>query len=1039
VRSERGAAKNAVSQPTGPSRTKALFASGLELHKQGRLSEAEGVYNLILAVDPDDADARHLLGVAFHQRGNHPKALEQIALSLRVNPNNSFALNNFGNAFQALGRLDDALASYEHAILVQPGNAEAHLNKANAFVRLGRFQMAVASYDTALTLRPDLAEGYCNRADALYKMGRCAEALASCDRALALRPDFPEALCNRGSILSKLTRFDDALFSYDRAIAVQPLHPEAHSNRGNVLLELKRYDEALASYERALDIRPDFAEAHCNQAGALLKLARPEEALASCDRALALRPNYAEAHSNRGNALLALKRLDEAVANHDRALAVRPDYAEAHSNRGNVLHQAKRFSEALDSYERAIEIRPDFADAHCNRGNVLQDLKRPEEALRSYDRALTIYPALAEAHHNRGAVLHHLGRYEEAVASCERALAFQPDYADAHCGRAASLCALNRYEEALASSDRALALQQDHAEAVCNRGAALSGLGRYAEALISYQNAVSVRSDFADAHYNEALCCLLMGDFDRGWAKQEWRWETPHLRAGKRNFQQPLWLGSDEIAGKTILLHPEQGLGDTLQFCRYAPLVAQRGARVVLEVQKPLHALMETLAGITQVISSGDPLPHFDVYCPLLSLPLAFGTEIETIPSAAPYLHAPEGRRRVWRERFDRHDRLRVGLVWAGDPRKHLPNANRIDRQRSISLEHLAPLLELHGCEFYSLQKGEAAVAQLHDNLHRERVVDWTGELHDFADTAALVEHLDLVISVDTSVAHLAGALGKPFWLLNRYNTCWRWLLDRDDSPWYPTVRLFRQDSSRQWDVVVTRLRTALEGAIDCFTGDTAAFGCNNRRLCIGATQWNSPKEFPDSMGKDRLTAFSDGVIAILITIMVLELRVPHGADWRTLASVAPSFLSYVMSFIYLAIYWNNHHHLLHTVTRVDGLILWANSHLLFWLSLVPAATAWMGENLAAPLPTAVYGVALLMPSIAYFLLQRAIMHRHGGQSVLAEALGRDLKGKLSPLLYAAAIALAFLSPWASIAIYVLVALMWLVPDRRIEDVMGKT
>jgi uncharacterized membrane protein len=191
-------------------------------------------------------------------------------------------------------------------------------------------------------------------------------------------------------------------------------------------------------------------------------------------------------------------------------------------------------------------------------------------------------------------------------------------------------------------------------------------------------------------------------------------------------------------------------------------------------------------------------------------------------------------------------------------------------------------------------------------------------------------------------------------------------------------------------------------------------------------------------MGKDRLAAFSDGVIAILITIMVLELRVPHGADWHALAAVAPSFFTYVMSFIYLAIYWNNHHHLLHTVSRVDGLILWANSHLLFWLSLVPAATAWLGQNLPEPVPVAVYGVALFMPAIAYFLLQKAILHRHGSHSMLAEALGRDLKGKLSPVLYAAAIGLAFIYPWLSIAIYVVVALMWLVPDRRIESRVGK-
>ena len=271
-----------------------------------------------------------------------------------------------------------------------------------------------------------------------------------------------------------------------------------------------------------------------------------------------------------------------------------------------------------------------------------------------------------------------------------------------------------------------------------------------------------------------------------------------------------MWLGSDEIAGKTILLHAEQGLGDTIQFCRYAPLVSARGARVILEVQAPLHDLMSTLSDAVQIVSAGQPLPDFDLHCPLLSLPLAFATRLETIPSPTPYLSAQEKKARAWRERLGRYHKPRVGLVWAGNPRKELPGANRIDGQRSLALDRLAPLFQVAACEFFSLQKGDDAVRQLRDSAARQQVIDCTDDLHDFSDTAALIENLDLVISVDTSVAHLAGALGKPFWLLNRYNTCWRWLLDREDSPWYPTARLFRQDATREWEPVIQRVAAAL-------------------------------------------------------------------------------------------------------------------------------------------------------------------------------------------------------------------------------------
>jgi tetratricopeptide (TPR) repeat protein len=644
----------------------------------------------------------------------------------------------------------------------------------------------------------------------LHQAGRLADAEQIYHRILATLPDHFDCLHLLGLIFLQRGHHAQAVEQIDTALKRQPDNIFALNNRGIALKELKRLDEALASYDRALAVRPDYAEALSNRGNTLRLLQRFDDALASYDCAIAARPDYVEALLNRGNTLKDLQRYDDALASYARVLAVDPNAAQAHANRGSVLHELKRFDEALASCDRALAIRADIAELHAIRGNVLYSLQRCEQALVSYDRALALRPAMAEVHYNRGNALDELRRFDEALASYDRALALRPDYAEAHYNRGNALHVLKRFDEALADYDRALALRPDYAEAAANCGATLHDLKRYDEALASYGRAQALRPDFADAHYNEAMCRLLLGDFERGWQKHEWRWQTAQLKNAKRDVPQPLWLGSDAIRGKTIFLHAEQGLGDTIQFCRYAPLVVQRGAHVILEVQKPLQELMSTLPSAMQIVSKGDPLPAFDLHCPLLSLPLALATRLETIPSAMPYLFARESKTRVWRERLRKHAKLRVGVVWAGNPRKELPGANRIDGQRSIAFDQLAPLFQLTGCDFYSLQKGDDAVRQLRTSSFRHAVTDWTDELHDFSDTAALIEKLDLVVSVDTSVAHLAGALGKPFWLLNRYNTCWRWLADRDDSPWYPTARLFRQDATRKWDPVIARVAAAL-------------------------------------------------------------------------------------------------------------------------------------------------------------------------------------------------------------------------------------
>jgi tetratricopeptide (TPR) repeat protein len=361
---------------------------------------------------------------------------------------------------------------------------------------------------------------------------------------------------------------------------------------------------------------------------------------------------------------------------------------------------------------------------------------------------------------------------------------------------------LRRFDEALASYGRALELRPDYSEALMNRGITLHALKRFGEELESYAHALALRPDYAEAHFNEGWCRMLQGDFDRGLRKHEWRWQTGQLKKQIWNFTQPLWRGADDIAGKAILLHAEQGYGDTIQFCRYAQRVAARGARVILRVQAPLRELLGDLSGAAQVLSSGEPLPDFDVHCPLLSLPLAFGTRVETIPAETPYLRvAPQAAAR-WSNRLGAKSRLRIGLAWSGS------TAHKNDHNRSMPLRTFLPLLDC-GATFVSLQRevraGDAGVLQ-----ERSDILHFGDELKDFTDTAALIASLDLVIAVDTGVVHLAGALAKPVWVLLPFIPDWRWMLDRDDSPWYPTARLFRQDDSREWDSVVMRVCAAL-------------------------------------------------------------------------------------------------------------------------------------------------------------------------------------------------------------------------------------
>ncbi len=493
-------------------------------------------------------------------------------------------------------------------------------------------------------------------------------------------------------------------------------------------------------------------------------------------------------------------RLDQAAACYRRAIDARPDIPDLANNLGHVLTQQGRLDEAVACIRRAIALRPEFAQAHYNLGIALAEQGRLNEAVACYHRVIDLQPHIPEAHNSLGYTLEKLGRLDAAVACFRTAIALRADYPEAHNNLGHALGQQGQLDASIACYRSAIDLRQSYPEAHNNLGYALQEQRRLDAAGACYRAAIGLEPDFAEAHFNLALALLAQGDSAAGWREYEWRWKLPEGIKQRQTFSRPQWRG-EPATGRTLLIHAEQGFGDTLQFCRYGELAASCGLRVIMQVPQPLVRVLRGLPGVL-VVATGEPLPAFDLHCPMLSMPLAMGTTIETIPAIASYLHADKVQVAAWRTRLgaagaDR--RPRIGLVWAGASRTGTALA-AIDRRRSVSPVLLAPLLELRALDFFSLQKGGVA-APAHFGL-----TDFMGEMGDFADTAALIANLDLVISVDTAVAHLAAAMGKPVWLLDRFDACWRWLDGRRDSPWYPTLRVYRQPRAGDWESVLAEL-----------------------------------------------------------------------------------------------------------------------------------------------------------------------------------------------------------------------------------------
>ena len=646
---------------------------GHALQMQGRLGEAADIYRAVLAEDPKNAPALHLLGVLLMQAGQLEPGLDLVRQSLEILPNFAPAQENLGKGLEQLDRKEEALAAYDRLVKLAPGHPG----------------------------------GYAHRGRVLETLVRYSEALKDFDKALSLQND-PKVMLNRGAVLLQLQRHKDALIAFDKAIAGGLKHPVGYFNRGVALTALGRPEDAIASY--------------------------------------------------------------------DEAILRQPDYADPLVNRGLVLESLGRLEEALASYDRALDVNPTSPEANSNRIALLARLGRREEALADLNQTIAQQSDDAMAYNNRGSILKHMGEMEAALADFDQAVALQPDVAMLHSNRAITLQALGRFDQAMASFERALAVEPGSRASAVNMGLFLLLLGRMGEGLPLYEERMRLPG--------RAMTMAPVTDLDQAGA----------------------WHGQS-VKGKTVLVYAEQGLGDIIQFSRYLIELANRGAHVVLAVRDRMTRLLRSLPVPVTLIAEDTKPKKLDFHAPLLSLPHLFNTTLETVPSPVPYLKAEPEKVAQWRERLGDHG-FRIAIAWQGKTQ----SIN--DPNRSFPLAAMAPLAALPGVRLISLQKGEGS--EHLDRLPAGMTVEQLGEDFDsgfdaFVDSAAVMEASDLVVTLDTSVAHLAGALGRPVWTALKHVPDWRWLLDRTDSPWYPTMTLYRQTRAGAWDSVFAAMTRDLK------------------------------------------------------------------------------------------------------------------------------------------------------------------------------------------------------------------------------------
>jgi tetratricopeptide (TPR) repeat protein len=596
----------------------------------------------------------------------------------------------------------------------------------------------------------------------------------------------------------KENRFADAAASFRQAVAIRRELSALH-NLGTALAKLENLDEAVAVFREALQLNPEAAISHKNLGLALHQQGKPGEAAVHYAEAVKLEPASDTAHYDLGRVLYETGRLEEAVASYREAVRLNPDLWTAHHDLGRCLAKLGKKEEAIAAYEEALQIKPDSADVHNNLGILLENTRRYQEAIQCFQRALRFNPNSTQTYSNMGVALAGLGKLEEAIASYREALRIAPQSPEAHNNLGNALRSLGKLTESRFHLEEAIRLMPRYAEAYNNLGITCLQTGDPTQAIANYSQALELKPEYAEARLNRALARLGTGDMDQGWHEYESRWHEHGLK--KRPFTQAEWNG-ELLPEGSVLLYTEQGLGDTLQFVRYAQLVKERVGTVILEVNPHLLNLLKGCSGISQLVPQGKPLPEFSVHCPLLSLPRIFQTRLETVPANVPYIFPEPDRVRRWQEVLRSFPGLKIGIAWQGN------REFRGDRQRSLSLRFFAPLAAIPGVTLIALQKGEGS--QQVQEVAKQFLVHTLPGLDEeggaFMDTAAVMTQLDLVVTSDTAIPHLAGALGVPVWMVLSAAADWRWMRQRDDSPWYPSMRLFRQQQLGDWPEVFQRV-----------------------------------------------------------------------------------------------------------------------------------------------------------------------------------------------------------------------------------------
>ena len=714
---------------------------------------------------------------------------------------------------QRAGKLRQAAARYRQILEVDPHHIDALHLLGLTSTQLGRHEEARDYLLQAVRLKPEFAEARNSLGTVWMKERKLTEAAECYRQALRLSPELAHVHNNLGLAVAAQGKLVEAESCYREALRLHPGYFRARHNLGISLFDQGKLDEARICFEQVIDACPDSSESQKHLASILTRQGKLVEAASAWRGLLSRNAGEPEVHNNLGIVLKKQGKLNDAIGCYRRALALKHDYPQALNNLGIALLEQGRLDEAETLLRTAILHQPSYAEAYIHLGAVLVKRENVHEAVACCQEAIRLQPDDEAAHYNLGIALRRQGDLHAAIECYRQALRLTPDHAKAHCNLGCIFLDLWRVDEALACFLEALRLEPSDSGTYADLALLYSKQGDLETAVDYSERGLRLRPDCALLHHNLGHVLLQMGHWQAGWTEYEWRWKYWEQEGRPAPvFEQPRWDGSP-LEGRTILLYAEQGFGDTLQFIRYASLVAERGGRVVVACPAPLIEVLIGCPGIDRLIPMDGPFPAIDVQAPLMSLPHIFQTTPDTVPASIPYLFADAVRVESWRQTLGQlrdapgEASFEIGIAWQGNPKF------RSDRDRSFGLKEFAPLAELSGVRLVSLQFG-AGTEQLPPLLDTWPLID-LGDL-DFRDTASVMRNLDLVVSVDSAPAHLAGALGVPVWVALPFASDFRWFLDREDSPWYPTMRLFRQRKPGRWPDVFERM--AAEVKIICST-----------------------------------------------------------------------------------------------------------------------------------------------------------------------------------------------------------------------------